>query len=109
MQKIDNDHQVRKAANPELQQRIVLTIRQFSEKHPAFPQGGMRNLIFHAEDRKTSKGIIKGNGLEMALIRIGRKILIDEAKFFEWIDIQQEVKKSNLLQNRRKKLDSAGG
>ncbi len=80
-----------KSAYPDLplQPPILLSVRQFSEKHPAFPQGSLRNLIFLAENRKTSKGIIKGNGLNIALVRIGRKLLIDEAKFFQWIDEQQ--------------------
>jgi len=68
---------------------ILLTVRQFSDKYPAFPQGSLRNLIFLAESRETSKGTIKGNGLEMALVRIGRKLLIDEARFFQWIEEQQ--------------------
>ncbi len=68
---------------------VLLTVRQLAEKHPAFPQGSLRNLIFLAERRKTSKGQIAGNGLDVALVRIGRKILIDEAKFFNWIDEQQ--------------------
>ena len=70
--------------------RTLSTVRQFSEKHPAFSQGAIRNLIFLAEDRKTSKGTIPGNGLSVALVRIGRKLLIDEARFFEWIDQQQK-------------------
>jgi len=69
--------------------RKLLTIRQFSDKHPAFPQGSLRNLIFLAESRFTSKGEIKGNGLAIALVRIGRKLLIDESKFFEWIEKQR--------------------
>lgn len=71
------------------QSRTLLTVRHFSDKHPAFTQGAIRNLIFLAESRKTSKGIITGNGLNIALVRIGRKLLIDEAKFFQWIDEQQ--------------------
>ena len=69
------------SAYPEPQPRILLTVRQFSDKHRAFPQGSLRNLIFLAESRKTSKGVIKGNGLNVALVRIGRKLLIDEEKF----------------------------
>ena len=69
--------------------RILLSVNQFCEKYPAFPVGGVRNLIFLSEDRRTSVGVVKGNGLKTALIRIGRKILIDEAKFFEWLDAQQ--------------------
>lgn len=84
-----------KASYPELPSnfRNLLTVRQCSDKHPAFTQGAIRNLVFLAENRKTSKGTIKGNGLDIALVRIGRKLLIDEAKFFEWIDAQQVGKK----------------
>lgn len=76
-------------AYPEPQPRTLLTVRQFSDKHPAFTQGAIRNLIFLAKNRKTSKGTIEGNGLNVALVRIGRKLLIDETKFFLWIDAQQ--------------------
>lgn len=75
--------------NTPAQPRTLLTVRQHADKHPAFPQGSLRNLIFLAESRKTSKGTIKGNGLDVALVRLGRKLLIDEAKFFQWIDAQQ--------------------
>ena len=72
-------------------QRTVLTVRQFSAKHPAFSQPALRNLIFHASARRTSRGEIAGNGLGVALIRLGSKILIDEARFFDWLDQQQIV------------------
>ena len=68
---------------------LLLTVRQFADKHPAFTQGSLRNLIFLAESRHTSKGKIPGNGLEIALVRVGRKVLIDEAKFFNWVEAQQ--------------------
>jgi hypothetical protein len=55
----------------------LLTVAQFSEKHKAFPIGGMRYRIFNEHE----------NGLAEsgAIIRVGRKVLIDEAKFFEWV------------------------
>ena len=65
---------------------VLLTVRQFSEKHCAFPNGSLRNLIFHASPRHSSRGPIDGNGLNVALIRIGRKVLINEAKFFGWLE-----------------------
>ncbi len=68
----------------------LMTVRQFAAKHQAFTQSSLRNLIFLAASRKSSKGTIQGNGLDVALVRIGRKLLIDEAKFFEWIDAQQD-------------------
>lgn len=78
------------SAYPDIPQpRILLTVRQFSDKHPAFTQGSLRNLIFLSDNRKTSHGTIQGNGLNIALVRIGRKLLIDETKFFHWIDEQQ--------------------
>lgn len=83
--------QAAQASHPDSQNRprLLLTVRQFSETHPAFSQGAIRNLIFLAKSRKTSKGTIHGNGLDVALVRIGRKVLIDEVRFFEWVDDQQ--------------------
>ena len=56
--------------------RILNSVRQHAEKHPAFTQGSLRNLIFNA----------KTNGFDAVLVRVGRKILIDEVQFFQWID-----------------------
>ena len=70
---------------------VLLTVRQFSEKHQAFPQGSISSLIFHASPRHSSQGQIDGNGLDAALIRIGRKVLINEARFFEWVEKQGAV------------------
>ena len=70
---------------------VFLTVRQFSEKHQAFPQGSLRSLIFHASPRHSSQGQIDGNGLSVALTRIGRKVLINEARFFEWVEKQGVV------------------
>lgn len=73
--------------------RTLSTVRQFSEKTPAFSQGSLRNLIHLSSERYSSKGKISGNGLSIALVRIGRKVLIDDAKFFEWIDAQNRGEK----------------
>jgi len=72
--------------------RILLTVKEFSKRHSAFPEAGLRSYIFNASDRFSSSGeIISGNklGESGALIRVGRKVLLDEAKFFEWLDHQQ--------------------
>jgi hypothetical protein len=57
-----------------------LTVNQLSEKHPAFTLGGLRSLIFNESQ----------NGLASSgsIVRIGRKVLIDEAKFFHWVQSQ---------------------
>ncbi len=56
----------------------LYTVRQFSQKYPAFPEGGLRYLIFHA----------KSNGFQGCIRRLGRKILINEHDFFAWIERQ---------------------
>jgi hypothetical protein len=69
----------------------LLAVRQFSDKHAAFTQGSLRHLIFGSSSRQTSQGVIEGNGLHAAIVRIGRKVLIDEAKFFEWVQTQGRI------------------
>jgi hypothetical protein len=65
----------------------LYTVQQTSERYPAFSQSALRFLIFNAEPRKNSRNeTIPGNGLGSAIIRIGRKVLIDETKFLEWIE-----------------------
>lgn len=75
----------------ESQPRTLLTVKQFARKHEAFTEGSLRFQIFNASPRKTSLGEIPGNGLDAALLRLGRKVLIDEAKFFEWIERQNQA------------------
>ncbi len=59
------------------------TVKQFSEKHQAFTTGGLRALIFNEHQN----GLAKSG----AIVRIGRKVLIDEAKFFNWIEVQNKA------------------
>jgi len=76
-------------ARPRPATPVLSTVRQFSERHPCFTQGSIRQLIFASQPRKTSRGPIPGNGLAVAIVRLGRKVLIDEARFFEWLESQQ--------------------
>lgn len=62
-------------------ERTLLTVRQFSEKHPAFTEGSLRFNIFNAH----------ANGFKHCIRRIGRKILLDEAEVFNWIDRQNKM------------------
>jgi len=66
--------------------RTLRTVQQFCHEYPAFTLGGMRWLLFHREQ----------NGLAQAVIHVGRRVLIDVDRFFEWIDAQNgpEGKKS---------------
>ena len=68
----------------------LFTVEQFATRQPAFTEPSLRNLIFKAEPRQSSRGEIPGNGLLEcgAIARLGRKVLIDEARFLEWIRVQ---------------------
>lgn len=55
---------------------IYSTVKQFTQRHPAFKEGGMRWLIFNE----------KSNGLSAAIVRVGRKVLINEEAFFAWVE-----------------------
>lgn len=56
----------------------LLTVRQFSTCHPAFPEGGLRYLIFNGAR----------TGFDKCIKRVGRKVLLDEQEFFLWIEKQ---------------------
>lgn len=52
-----------------------LTIRQYAERYPWPSESGLRWMVFHA----------KSNGLESALIRVGKRIVLDLAAFNVWV------------------------
>jgi hypothetical protein len=77
--------------------RSLLSVGQFSELHPAWSEPALRNLILNAEDRLSSRGErIPGNGLQQAgaILRVGRRVLIDEAAYFRWIAAQQHQRRN---------------
>jgi hypothetical protein len=61
----------------------LFTVAQFSERHSFITQGGLRFQIFNSKE----------NGLDKsgALVRLGRRVLINERNYFYWIDAQQKV------------------
>lgn len=69
----------------------LLTVRQLHEKYPAWSEPALRALILNASDRTNSRGDrIEGNGLDVAIVRCGRKLLLDEALFIEWLAAQSK-------------------
>ncbi len=63
-------------------QAYLSTIKQFCKRYPAFTEGGMRHNIFY----KDTNGLAASG----AIIRNGRKILINEPKWFEWLESQNK-------------------
>jgi hypothetical protein len=91
-QHTSNNAAALRGAYPELAHRpVYLTVEQFSQRNPAFTPAALRNLIFKADERHSTKGIIPGNGLieAGAVVRLGRKVLIVETRFFDWVESQQ--------------------
>lgn len=56
--------------------RRLIPVTQWADHHPWPPIGGLRHLVFHADS----------NGFGYCLVRIGRRVLIDEEKFFTWAE-----------------------
>ena len=76
------------AARPEIPPRQTLyTVEQFTQEEKAFTPAALRNMIFKAEPRQSSKGEIPGNGLIEcgAIVRVGRKVMIHRGRFLDWI------------------------
>jgi hypothetical protein len=54
-------------------------------------QSYLRHAIFDATNRIGSGGsVVPGNGLAPAIIRVGRRVLIDLDRFDEWLEAQRE-------------------
>lgn len=64
-----------------------LTVKQLVEKHAALTEGGVRGWIFNATS----------NGFDHCIKRVGRKLLINEARFFEWIGQQSKQTAENQM------------
>ena len=59
---------------------MYLTVQQFCDIHKAFKIGGVRSIIFNEH----KNGLAESG----AIVRIGRKVFVDQNKFFEWIQSQ---------------------
>ena len=67
----------------------LVTVRQLAQlpKYGWLTESAVRHLIFEANPRYNSRGdLVGGNGLEMAIVRLGRRLLIDLAAWDAWID-----------------------
>ena len=66
----------------------LYTVTKFSQRHSFITEGGLRFQIFNAKE----------NGLEKAgaIIRIGRRVLVNEKNYFSWIEGQQTVEEKKV-------------
>jgi hypothetical protein len=64
------------AATVTAKQSTLKTVRQFCEFNPAFTEGGIRHIQFTMCDELSAA---------KAVVRFGRKLLIDEDRFLEFV------------------------
>jgi hypothetical protein len=60
--------------------RRLIPLTEWNQYHAWPPLGGLRHLVFHEWQ----------NGFCSVVKRVGRRVLIDEKAFFEWVERQQE-------------------
>lgn len=65
----------------EIKTRLI-PVPDWKDYHPWPPEGGLRHLVFYAAT----------NGFNQVIRRIGRRVLIDEAAFFDWVNNQGAAK-----------------
>jgi hypothetical protein len=53
----------------------LITVKRWVETYSWPPEGGLRHLIFHAREL----------AFEDVVCRVGRRVLIDEEKFWAWV------------------------
>lgn len=68
-------------------QKRVIPLTDWSKYHPWPPLGGLRHLAFHA----------KQNGFDRVIRRVGRRILIDEDAFFDWVQSNHHNQKQERI------------
>jgi hypothetical protein len=54
----------------------LIPVTHWNQFHPWPPKGGLRHLIFNAQT----------NGFQAVIRRVGRRVLVDEAAFFSWVE-----------------------
>lgn len=58
-----------------------MSVKRFAAAYPTYTEGALRWLLFNRRE----------NGLDAAVIRRGRRLLIDVPKFFEWEATHREA------------------
>ena len=66
--------------NPAREKTRLIPVPRWNDHHEWPPQGGLRHLIFNA----------KSNGFDQVIKRAGRRVLLDEHAFFEWVEAQSK-------------------
>lgn len=60
----------------------LFRIKEFTNRNPCFSEATIRDIVFKSKPRRTSRGVIPGNGFDKAIVRLGGNVYIDESKWF---------------------------
>jgi len=72
----------------EFQENVYVTVRQLAAlpQYPWLTESCVRHLIYDDHPRVNSRGEkTGGNGVSVAIIRVGRRVLIDLKAFDTWL------------------------
>ena len=77
----------RMEAAPGLHQSVssLLTVRQVAERYPAFSEAAIRWALYCAKAPQGTRAHEIYAGLRPAVVRVGRRVLIDEPRFVNWV------------------------
>jgi hypothetical protein len=68
-------------------QTRLIPLADWPKFHPWPTERALRWIFFHREK----------NGFSSCVVRVGRRILMDEAKFFEWASTQENSRHSEAV------------
>lgn len=73
--------------------RRLFTLKAFTQRHNSFlTLPALTNQVFKANERHSTRGMIPGNGMNEAgaIVRVNGRVLIDEDRYFAWLDSLQK-------------------
>jgi len=73
------------------ERRELLSVAEFARRHPSLSQSSLRWLIYRSKPRLGPNGPEAGNGFDRVVRRIGRRVFLDEAEFWQWLDLNNSI------------------
>ena len=76
-------------SSPSFSRKVTIKgLVEMPEWKGTFTESAIRGLLDKGRTRRSSRGVIRGNGLleSGAVIRLGKKILFDTIKFRAWVE-----------------------
>lgn len=71
----------------------LIPLVDWPDIHPWPPIGGLRHLAFHADT----------NGFAPAFVRVGKRVLVDEAAFFRAVAAKNQTQAAHAAPRRRRR------